>query len=76
MTSTKLILALTLLLGATSVSLAQSRHYYGGPYSPGYGFYDSGAPYGYGSGYYYDDGYGSDAYRTQPSPGSGVESTR
>lgn len=71
----KILVAAALVLGTTSVSLAQGVYAapgYGGgyyDYSPGYGYYGGGPHYGYGNGYY---GYGAARNDERGGPGPRV----
>jgi hypothetical protein len=75
----KLFIAAALVLGTTSVSLAQGVYaqpgygagYY--DYSPGSGFYNSGTNYGYGYGQY-GNSFSNDTERGGPGPRVGAGS--
>jgi hypothetical protein len=82
----KIFVAAVLVLGTTSVSLAQDAvpgygtGYYN--YSPGYGYYNGGPHYGYRNGYFSNGWERNDTERGGPGPrvgagsGAGIGSQR
>jgi hypothetical protein len=76
----KIFVAAALVLGTTSVSLAQDVYaapgygtgYYN--YSPGYGSYNGGPRYGYGNSYYDNSWARNDTERGGPGPRVGAGS--